>query len=132
VVLDGDTLTATPLVAAMFPGVIIPVPFAKTPTRLAELPGATVVGLAVKLEMVGSGALKLFKVPFVQPVRPVKHKIMRKNAEEEETITRFMPAPKTEAKKMTFSASMAGAILDILLGPYLIFSIISTTPDRRK
>jgi hypothetical protein len=98
VVLDGETITVDPLVAAMFPGVIIPVPLAKTPNRLAEPPGATDSGLAVKLEMVGFGTVKENKVPFVQPVRLVKHR-MRNNAKEKQTVARFISAPETEARK---------------------------------
>ena len=50
---DGDTRTATPLLAEMFPGVMIPVPLAKTPNRLEELPVVIEVGVAVKLVMTG-------------------------------------------------------------------------------
>lgn len=56
VVVDaGLTLTAVPLVTAIFPGVIIPVPLTNTAVRL-ELPPAVIVpGLAPKLEIVGAG-----------------------------------------------------------------------------
>ena len=40
--------------AAMLPGVIIPVPFAKTPVRAAEAPAAIDVGFATKLVMTGA------------------------------------------------------------------------------
>lgn len=40
----------------MLPGVITPVPFAKTAVRLALPPGPTVVGLATKLVIVGAGS----------------------------------------------------------------------------
>ena len=49
----GETLTGDPLVAGRFPGVITPVPLAKTPVRLAGLPDVTLAGLAMKLVMVG-------------------------------------------------------------------------------
>ena len=55
-VVVGLTLTGVPLVTGMLPGVIIPVPFAKTPVRLALPPGPTVVGLATKLVIVGAGS----------------------------------------------------------------------------
>jgi len=54
VVCAGETLTAVPLVTVMFPGVMTPVPLAKTPVRLADPPAVTAVGLAVKLVIVGS------------------------------------------------------------------------------
>jgi hypothetical protein len=54
VVCAGETLTAVPLVTVIFPGVMTPVPLAKTPVRLADPPAVTAVGLAVKLVIVGS------------------------------------------------------------------------------
>jgi hypothetical protein len=51
---DGVTLTAVPLVAGRFPGVITPVPLAKAPVRLAVPPAVTVVGVAAKLAIVGA------------------------------------------------------------------------------
>jgi hypothetical protein len=56
VVAVGITLTGTPLVTGILPGVITPVPFANTPVKLALPPGPTVVGLATKLEIVGIGS----------------------------------------------------------------------------
>jgi hypothetical protein len=53
VVAAGFTLTAVPLLAAMFPGVITPVPPLKTPVRLAVDPASMVVGLPLKLVIVG-------------------------------------------------------------------------------
>ena len=53
VVADGVTLTAVPLVAVMFPGVITPVPPLKTPVRMADPSDVIVVGLAVKLVIFG-------------------------------------------------------------------------------
>jgi hypothetical protein len=38
----------------MFPGVITPVPLAKTPVRLDVPPAVTAVGVAVKLVIVGA------------------------------------------------------------------------------
>ena len=55
VVVAGLTLTAVPLVAGRLPGVITPVPFAKTPVRLVLAPAVIVAGLAVKLVIVGAG-----------------------------------------------------------------------------
>ena len=41
--------------AAIFPGVITPVPFAKIPVNVALCPAVIVVGLDTKLVIVGSG-----------------------------------------------------------------------------
>ena len=54
VVAVGLTVTPGPLVAARLPGVMTPVPLAKTPVRVALDPGVMVVGLAVKLVIVGA------------------------------------------------------------------------------
>ena len=51
----GDTLTAVPLVTAIFPGVITPVPPVKVASRLELPPDVIVAGVAVKLVMVGGG-----------------------------------------------------------------------------
>jgi hypothetical protein len=51
----GLTVTPIPLVAERLPGLITPVPFAKTPVSVAELPAAIVVGFAIKLVIVGGG-----------------------------------------------------------------------------
>ena len=51
----GLTLTAVPLVAGILPGVITPVPPAKTPVRLVLAPAVIVAGLAAKLVIVGAG-----------------------------------------------------------------------------
>jgi hypothetical protein len=55
VVAVGLTFTATPLVAGRLPGVITPVPFAKTPVRAALVPFVMEVGFAVKLLIEGGG-----------------------------------------------------------------------------
>lgn len=55
VVAAGLTLTAVPLVTAIFPGVITPVPLAKTAVRLELPPTVIVDGLATKLVIVGAG-----------------------------------------------------------------------------
>jgi hypothetical protein len=54
VVAVGLTVTPGPLVAARLPGVMTPVPFAKTPARVALDPVVMLVGLAVKLVIVGA------------------------------------------------------------------------------
>ena len=54
-VVVGLTLTAVPLVAARLPGVMTPVPLAKTPSDLELPPAAMVAGLATKLVIVGKG-----------------------------------------------------------------------------
>jgi hypothetical protein len=56
VVVVGLTLTATPLVAGRFPGVITPVPLLKIAVR-SELPPEEIeVGFAKKLVIVGTGS----------------------------------------------------------------------------
>jgi hypothetical protein len=55
VVAIGLTLTAAPLVAGILPGVITPVPLAKTPVSVVLAAAVIVAGLAVKLLMVGGG-----------------------------------------------------------------------------
>jgi hypothetical protein len=55
VVVVGLTLTAVPLVAGRLPGVITPVPPAKTAVRLELPPAVIVAGAATKLVIVGAG-----------------------------------------------------------------------------
>jgi hypothetical protein len=55
VVVVGLTLTAVPLITARLPGVITPVPLAKTAVRLELPPTLIVSGLATKLVIVGAG-----------------------------------------------------------------------------
>jgi hypothetical protein len=55
VVVVGLTLTGVPLVTARLPGVIIPVPLAKTAVRLELPPAVIVAGAATKLVTVGGG-----------------------------------------------------------------------------
>ena len=66
----GLTVTPTPLVAVRQPGVMTPVPFAKTPVRVALDPVVMVLGIAMKLVIVGAGftvmvAAAVTAVPFV-------------------------------------------------------------------
>jgi hypothetical protein len=56
VVAEGETFTADPLLTAMFPGVITPVPFEKMPVRLVDPPSVIELGFAVKLVIVGPAA----------------------------------------------------------------------------
>ena len=51
----GLTVTPTPLVAVRLPGVMTPVPFAKTPVRVALDPVVMDLGIAMKLVIVGAG-----------------------------------------------------------------------------
>jgi hypothetical protein len=53
----GLTVTAVPLVAGIFPGVMTPVPPVKTAVRLLLVPDVIEVGLAVKLVMEGGGVV---------------------------------------------------------------------------
>ena len=64
----GLTVTAAPLVAGRLPGVMTPVPFAKTPVRVALPP---LKALAVKLLIEGAaGGVEVLDDP---PPQPVKH-----------------------------------------------------------
>jgi hypothetical protein len=83
----------------MFPGVITPVPFEKTPVRLADPPAVTAVGLAAKLVIVGAEGKD---PPFreLHPVRTAK-RMLRTNARKEVLVTRFIASPVTEATKRT-------------------------------
>ena len=58
-------MTAVALVAAMFPGVMTPVPLAKTPVRSADPPAVTVAGFAVKLVIVGARGVTVTVTPWV-------------------------------------------------------------------
>jgi hypothetical protein len=91
VVAVGFTVTATPLVAARLPGVITPVPFAKTPVRAALDPDAIEVGLAVKLVIEG-GIVWLLDDPPPQPVNAPRPR-MRIMASGARTKRRFMSSP---------------------------------------
>ena len=55
VVTVGLTLAGVPLVTARLPGVITPVPLAKTAVRLELAPAVMVAGFATKLVIVGAG-----------------------------------------------------------------------------
>jgi hypothetical protein len=91
VVTVGLTVTATPLVAARLPGVITPVPFAKTPVRAALDPAAMEVGFAVKLVIEG-GVVWLLDDPLPQPVNAAKPR-MRIIANGARTKRRLMSSP---------------------------------------
>jgi len=52
----GLMVTAVPLVAGRLPGVMTPVPFAKTPVRVAVVPSVMEVRFAVKLVIEGGGS----------------------------------------------------------------------------
>ena len=51
----GLTVTPAPLAAVRLPGVMTPVPSAKTPVRVAFDPVVIVAGIAPKLVIVGAG-----------------------------------------------------------------------------
>ena len=66
----GLTVTPTPLVAVRLPGVMTPVPFEKTPVRVALDPVVMVIGIGMKLVIVGVGftvmvAVAVTAVPLV-------------------------------------------------------------------
>ena len=67
VVAEGETFTGVPLVTVKFPGVITPVPFAKTPVRVAEPPTVIVVGFATKLVMVVHPLTQPIRLPKTRP-----------------------------------------------------------------
>ena len=71
--LAGETVTAVPLVTAILPGAIRPVPLAKTAVRLDDPPAAIDVGLAAKLVIVGAAAFTVTTAVFVAvpPEAPV-------------------------------------------------------------
>jgi hypothetical protein len=52
-------MTAFPLVAAMLPGVITPVPLLKTPVKLDDAPAVIEAGLATKLVIDGAATAAL-------------------------------------------------------------------------
>ena len=54
VVAVGLTVTPTPLEAAMLPGVMMPVPLAKTPVNVALCPELMVPGCTLKLVIAGA------------------------------------------------------------------------------
>jgi hypothetical protein len=64
----GLTVTAVPLVAAILPGVMTPVPPEKTPVSVALWPAVIVVGLATKLVMTGPAGLTVIVVVDVTAV----------------------------------------------------------------
>jgi hypothetical protein len=53
VVDDGETFAAIPLLTAIFPGVMTPVPLEKMPVRLVDPPSVIELGSAVKLVIEG-------------------------------------------------------------------------------
>ena len=65
----GLTVTAAPLMAGRLPGVMMPVPFANTPVRVALDPFVMEVGFAVKLVIEGGGDVCVLDDPPPQPVR---------------------------------------------------------------
>jgi len=90
VVAVGLTLTPTPLVAGRLPGVMTPVPFAKTPVRVELDPVGMVAGLAVKLVMEGGGGVLVLDDP---PPQPVKIARLSVKASGVRTRRRFMSSP---------------------------------------
>jgi len=55
VLVVGETVTGVPLVTAILPGVITPVPLEKVAVRLAELPVVMAATLEAKLLIIGAG-----------------------------------------------------------------------------
>jgi hypothetical protein len=94
-VFAGETLTAVPLDAAMFPGVMTPVPLAKIPVRCADPPAVTVVGLAVKLVIAGSEEEDPPRNE-LHPVRMARGR-HRTNVQRANTVTRIVAPFVTKA-----------------------------------
>jgi hypothetical protein len=59
----GLTVTTVPLVAGRFPGVITPVPLAKTAVRVEVPPAVMAVGFTTKLAIVGAGSFGVLPPP---------------------------------------------------------------------
>ena len=87
----GLTVTATPLVAGRFPGVITPVPVAKTPVRAAVDPSVMELRFAVKLIIEGGGGSDVWVLddPTPQPVKAARPRL-RVMASRVRTRRRFM------------------------------------------
>ena len=71
---EGETLTGVPLVAGRLPGVITPVPLAKTPVRLVDPPAVMIVGVAAKLTKLDSVPDNTAAVGLMHPVMPVRER----------------------------------------------------------
>jgi hypothetical protein len=72
----GLTVTATPLLAGRLPGVMTPVPFAKTPVRAAGDPSVMEVRFAVKLVIEdGEDGVWVLDDPPPQPVKPARPRL---------------------------------------------------------
>jgi hypothetical protein len=95
----GETLTAVPLEAVRFPGVMTPVPLAKIPVRLADPPAVIFAGLAAKLVMAGSAG----KDPPLNELNPVRktRKTTKAEAHKKYLVTRFKVPPVTNATEGT-------------------------------
>jgi hypothetical protein len=90
VVVVGLTVTAAPLLAGRLPGEMTPVPFAKTPVRVALDPSVMEVGFAVKLVIEGDGGgVWALDDPPPQPVKPARPRL-RVMASGARTRRRFM------------------------------------------
>ena len=75
-VVVGLMVTATPLLAGRLPGVMTPVPFAKTPVRAAVDPSVMEVRFAVKLVIEGGGSgVWVLEGPVPQPVKPARPRL---------------------------------------------------------
>ena len=66
----GLKVAATPLVATTLPGVMTPVPLAKTPVKATLDPTVIAVGFAEKLVMEGATGVTGFDELPPQPVKP--------------------------------------------------------------
>ena len=92
-VVAGLTLAGVPFVTARLPGVITPVPLAKTAVRLELAPAVMAAGFATKLVIVGAGGAGVIEgVDPPQPVRSPKPRL-RTRTLAAQTTTRFTIFP---------------------------------------
>jgi len=124
VVSAGVTLTGVPLMTARLPGVITPVPLAKTPVRLAGTPTGTDAGFAVKLLIVGSEG----KDPPLNELHPAKtvRKRLKRERRKKVAVTRFIASPVTEATRGRSVSQEPGRISSSLPNyPFPVFAGMS-------
>ena len=109
----GLTLTPTALVAGRLPGVMTPVPFAKTPVRVALDPDVMEVGFAAKLVIEaggGGGGGWVLDDPPPQPVKP-KQRVKARGAR---TRRRFNAIPRFSQVRFSQESGLCKEVLSRL------------------